>query len=78
MEFTGAIIWLVQNPTGVIVRNTERCIGLGPNGALFEYATGKPNYARIYTRDIVAADWEPLTREALEARAAAAASSGQP
>ena len=78
MEFTAALIWLAQNPTGFIVRNAERCVGLNPAGALFEFAQGKPNYARFWVMDVVAADWEPLSREAIEARAAAASQTGQP
>lgn len=76
MEFTGALIWLVQNPTGVIVRGTERCIGLSADGALFEFAAHKPGYARLWVMDIVAADWEPMTREALEARVAQSQQAG--
>ena len=78
MQFAEALIWLCQNPTGFIVRNTERCIGLNPAGALWEFARPKPFYATIWVTDIVAADWEPLSREAIEARAAAASQQGQP
>lgn len=76
MEFTSALIWLVQNPTGFITRGTERCLGMGPNGSLYDYAMPKPNYCRIWVTDIVAADWEPMSREALEAAAARAAQAG--
>lgn len=76
MEFTAALIWLVQNPTGFIVRGTDRCWGLSHSGFIWMYETGKPQYARISVRDIVAADWEPTTREVLEARAAQSQPSG--
>jgi hypothetical protein len=78
MDFPTALIWLCQNPTGVIVRGTERCIGLTDQGAVWEFAAHKPGYCRLWVMDIVASDWEPLSREALEARAAAAGQSGQP
>jgi len=67
MTFPEALMWLVQNPTGVVVRAGKRMLGLSGRGALYEFTGVKPDYARVWINDIVAADWETLSQEALAA-----------
>ena len=66
MDFPSALMWLIQNPTGFLTIGAERCLGLTPRGALYDFAPKTPAYARFNGRDLVRADWQPMTREDIE------------
>jgi len=69
-------MWLCQNPTGVIVRANKRMIGVSGRGSLYEFTGRKPDYARFWISDVVAADWETLSSDALAALNAQAEQAG--
>jgi len=64
MSFAEALIWLVQNPESVLLRGDRRILTLNPGGSLMQLGKAKPDYARINTRDIVAADWQGMAMDA--------------
>jgi len=64
MTFAEALIWLVQNPESVAIRGGQRIYALNQAGALMTLKSGKPDYARVNTRDIVAADWQCMAMDA--------------
>lgn len=64
MQFSEALVWLCQNPESVLLRGTRLPLTLNQNGSLMQLGKGRPQYAIITVRDIVAADWQGMAIDA--------------